>query len=115
MPTIWMAVLFCDEKHAAQTDSRCDCSDYWPNEQTQTTVFRQRLLNKPFALGQPVVEDSRFNAAGPSIIVLAARADTINSWPLWSANCMAAARPGSKNHSMGGLGGTDMMTDDWRC
>lgn len=63
MPTHLMAVLFCDSTLRGELTAGA-IARLLAERTTQTTVFRQRLLNKPFALGQPLwVEDSRFNAA----------------------------------------------------
>lgn len=62
MPTHLMAVLFCDP--VLRGDLTARAITRWLAERTSATeIFRQRLLGKPLALGQPVwVEDPKFDA-----------------------------------------------------
>ena len=62
MPTHLMAVLFCDSALRGQLTAGAVVR-LLADRTAATPLFRQRLLTKPFGLGQPVwVEDPEFNA-----------------------------------------------------
>jgi diacylglycerol O-acyltransferase len=61
MPTHVLAVLFCDTATRGELTARAVLR-VLAERTAATTGFRQRLLTKPFGLGQPVwVEDPEFN------------------------------------------------------
>ena len=63
MPTHVMAVLFCDSTVLGDPTA-ASVARLLAERASATTRFRQRLLNKPFGLGQPSwVEDPDFDIA----------------------------------------------------
>ena len=61
MPTHVLAVMFCDPAAGGELTARAVLTQL-AERTTATKGFRQRLLTKPFGLGQPVwVEDPGFN------------------------------------------------------
>jgi len=61
MPTHVLAVMFCDPAARGELTARAVLTQL-AERTTATKGFRQRLLTKPFGLGQPVwVEDPAFN------------------------------------------------------